>query len=622
MNTISPTSARYAFGFASRFGLLVMLLLAWLPKSQAQTSDVEFANYYFDNQEYDKAAIYFTKLWDKSYNAYFYQRLYTCYLRLNEFEKAEEIIKRQIKVVSNKSEVTVDLVELYVKVGDRKKKERAIEQALNAMEPNRTQIAITARKLVALGEMDAAEKAYQIGIKELNGDYNFAFELADLYGAQGNLQKMTDAYIALVAANPSYIPTIQNVLNRYLNLTEEPERGELVRVALLNAIQKNPENASLVDMLIWLFYQTKNYPAAFIQLKSADKRYLEDGSRLVDFAEMCIRNKAFSTAREAYLYLQSAGKDAFVTEIATAGLAKASFLELEDRAAPDPESINQTGALLSEAIAKLGVSDATADLLSFYTQFLVTYKQDPTQSIELLTQAIEAGNLNPKKSAELKLQLGDYHVLAGDIWEASLLYSQVDKSFKDDVLGSEAKFRNAKISYYTGDFEWAQDQLDVLKASTSKLIANDALQLSLRITDNLGLDSLQEPMELFAKADLYIYQNLLSEAETTLDSLQFTYPGHPLADEIWFAKAAIAAKQKNYVKAGEWLTKITENYGEDLLGDDALFLWAEYNRKYLNNLPLAQKLYEQLISTYPSSLYVIEARKRFRDLRGDQLQAP
>lgn len=35
-----------------------------------------------------------------------------------------------------------------------------------------------------------------------------------------------------------------------------------------------------------------------------------------------------------------------------------------------------------------------------------------------------------------------------------------------------------KLAYYRGDFKYAQGLLDVLKAATSELVANDAMQLS------------------------------------------------------------------------------------------------------------------------------------------------
>ena len=68
-------------------------------------------------------------------------------------------------------------------------------------------------------------------------------------------------------------------------------------------------------------------------------------------------------------------------------------------------------------------------------------------------------------------------------------------------------------------------QLNVLKSATSELVANDALKLSVFITENLGLDSVAEPMELFAAAELMFFQNRNNDALAVLKSLEEAYPG-------------------------------------------------------------------------------------------------
>ncbi|MBA3972191.1 MAG: tetratricopeptide repeat protein, partial [Bacteroidetes bacterium] len=218
-----------------------------------------------------------------------------------------------------------------------------------------------------------------------------------------------------------------------------------------------------------------------------------------------------------------------------------------------------------------------------------------------------------------KLELADVLLMTGDIWEASLRYSQVEKAFKYDAIGQEAKFRVARISYYTGDFGWAQAQLDVLKGATSKLIANDALNLSLLISDALAIDSNKAPLELFALADLFAFRNKDDKAIMLLDSLNKTFPNHALADDIAYKKAQISLKHGNYGEAAAFYEELLKNYGEDILGDDALFKLADLTENQFKNIEKAKELYQQLLEKYPDSLYVVEARKRFRKLRGDSI---
>jgi tetratricopeptide (TPR) repeat protein len=242
-----------------------------------------------------------------------------------------------------------------------------------------------------------------------------------------------------------------------------------------------------------------------------------------------------------------------------------------------------------------------------------------TDAISLLQEAVSLPGLQPKVQAVCKLELGDVQVFEGNVWEASLLFSQVELDFKDDILGNDAKFRNARISYFTGDFEWAQGQLDALKASTSKLISNDAIDLSLLITDNFNMDTTTAPMMMFARADLLAYQNRYDECMITLDSILTEYPAHTLTDEIKMLKASIYMDQGKYDLAKELYLNIVDLHFTDITADDALFKLAEMHEYIYRDPAQAMALYERLISEFPGSLYVVEARKHFRALRGDEL---
>ena len=229
-------------------------------------------------------------------------------------------------------------------------------------------------------------------------------------------------------------------------------------------------------------------------------------------------------------------------------------------------------------------------------------------------------HLNKSDLAECKLEYADIMLLSGKVWTAILYYSQVEKSFKENPLGHEAKLRRAKIAYFQGDFEWAQAQLDVLKASTSKLIANDAMHLSLLITDNLGLDTSEIPLQIFARADLLFFQNRFSESIITLDSILNIYKGHSLTDEILFKKSEIHLKNNETEKAVAMLEKIETEFFYDILADDAIFALAEIYQKKLKDTEKAKSLYEKILLEFKGSIYSSEARKRFRKLRGDNLE--
>jgi tetratricopeptide (TPR) repeat protein len=219
--------------------------------------------------------------------------------------------------------------------------------------------------------------------------------------------------------------------------------------------------------------------------------------------------------------------------------------------------------------------------------------------------------------ADAKIKLGDFYLMSGEIWEASLLYSQVDKDMKDAPLGEMARYKNAKLSYYKGDFEWAQDQLDVLKGSTSELISNDAIDVSVFIMEHLNLDTGTTSMRYYAEADLLLFQNRFDEAFEKMDSLLVKFPTHGLGDDVYMAKAKIFIKKRQFDKALELLVKITSEYKDGILTDNALFKMAEIHEIELKDKTKAMELYEKILMDFSGSTFTVEARKRFRKLRGD-----
>jgi len=210
--------------------------------------------------------------------------------------------------------------------------------------------------------------------------------------------------------------------------------------------------------------------------------------------------------------------------------------------------------------------------------------------------------------------------MTGERWDASLLYSQVDKDFKEDPLGQEARYRNALLSYYAGDFSWAQTQFDVLKNSTSRPISNDAIDRSVFIMDNMGLDSTDVAMKLYASAELLIYRNQFELALQKLDTLTQQFPEHALDDDVIYAKAHIYVKKRQFDEAIAAYTKVFTDYKDEIRADNALYELAKLYDETLLQPEKAQPLYEKLFTEYPGSILAFDARIRFRQLRGDKVQ--
>jgi tetratricopeptide (TPR) repeat protein len=580
------------------------------------TTDEQLAEYYYQNGEYEKSILYYQKLYDNNSNQNYYLNYLQSLIKVNNFKDAEKLVKRNSKLI-NPINSYVDLGMVYKAAGDIDKANQQFEKAIKDLEANQSLVISLASNFIRINELNYALETYLKGQKLLKSEYPFNYEIATLYGQMGENEKMITAYLDLIEFNETYLQTVQNSLSRNIEITDDNPKSTLLKELLLKKVQRNPDKVIFSEMLIWYFIQKRDFTSALIQTKSIDKRLNEDGIRLISLAQVCLSNDDFNNASKCYDYLIQKGKSSTYYAESKMDLLDVEFQKITNNYNYSDEEIISLDKSYITTIEEFGENITTSKVLKDYAYFEAFYLHDLEKATDILNRLIELPGLNNNFKASCKIDLADILVVKNYIWDASLLYSQVDADFKQDVLGSEAKYKNARISYYTGDFLWAQAQLDVLKASTSKLISNDAMDLSLLITENLGLDSILEPMEMFAKADLYIFQNKLPEAILTLDSIKTKFPGHALGDEILFQEGIIAEKKGDFELATRIYLDLFTGFSEDILADNALFKLGELYEKRILDKEKAMKYYEQLITDFPGSLFVVEARKRFRILRGD-----
>lgn len=585
-------------------------------QAQQGTTDEQLASYYLDVGEYQKALLYFEKLYSDNPKGSNYQGLLICYTKLENYKDAEKLVKKQLKRF-NSNTYYIDLGGVYEAQGKESDANSAYRDAIKNLPESQGLVIRTANEFIRMNKLDFALETYQYGKKILNGRYPFSYEIAGLYGSMGDTGKMISEYLDLIEFNEAYLQTVQNALNRSIDFESNTENVDLLRNELLRRIQKDPTSTTYGEMLTWLFLQQRDFNSALVQLKAIDKRLNEDGSRILNLANLCTNNQVYDVAEKCYNYLIEKGKSNKYYTYAKAGALESRFSKLKNVYPPDTLALKTLRSDYSSTLNELGRVPETVNMLRQKAQLEAYYLNDLKAATVTLNEALDTPSLYPESSAEIKLELARILIARDYIWDASLLSSQVDKDFKNDMLGYEAKFLNAQISYYTGDFDWAQAQLDVLKGSTSKLISNDAMELSLLITDNMNMDTIYEPMILFAQADLLTVQHKYNEAIVILDSIVTTWPGHALSDEVLLQRAKIAENTYNYEDAIAFYKSIITEYYFGISADNALFRMADLYENKLKDPEKAQEYYKQLMVDFPGSLFVVEARKRYRAIRGD-----
>lgn len=587
-----------------------------IQQQKPKESDAQLAAQYYRKKEFDKAVILYAKLYkEKSSNVYYTYYLY-CLIELENYKEAEKLVKSQIKKSPTQPKYQVDLGFVYTQKGEISKAKKQYEDALKNLPPDRNRIIELANAFMVRSQLDYAADAYKKG-SDILPDFPFYLELGNLYNQVGNYSGMVEEYLNYVDFDYLNMAIVEHKLQN--KLSDDPDNvvSDLLRKALLKRVQKSPDKLYYSEMLMWLSIQEKDFEMAFMQAKSIDRRQAEEGERIFKLAEICMANQQYEISIEAFDYILKKGKSNYLYLDATIGRLNARYLKATDSY---DYSINDLIDVENDYISMLeeyGKSPSMIKVMQYLGHLQAFYLDNTDDAINILYEAIAIPNAAPAAVAECKIELADILVFVGDVWEAKLLYGQVEKAYKHDPLGHYAKYKNAKLSFYMGEFDWAKAQLDVLKAATSKLIANDALRFSVLISDNIGMDSSTVALEIYGRADLLLYRNQPDFALQTLDSIFELGSWHPIFDEVLLKKAEIKIKQRDFEMAAEYLTKIVEDYSYDITADNALFILADLNENQFNDTGKAMQLYQKLMQDYPASLYTVEARKRYRILRGD-----
>ena len=597
--------------------IFTFLLRSFFLSAQTET-DIQLAQHYFINGEFDKATSYYEKLYSSQSTKIYFTRYLECLVQIKDFKTAEKTIKKYISQNKNDMEIQVVLGQFYEDIDEPQKSAKVYEELLSVVSVDPGEIINLFQLFVGKRKFDLAKKVLDKGKKNAPY-YPFNFQYADLYSLTGNNRLMIEEYINYLILQPSMFESIQNAISSRIDLSKSDGKDYLIlKEILLQKIQADNSNFIYSEMLIWLFVQNKNFSSAFTQVVALDKRLQGDGYRVLDLGNICLENKSYDIARNCFNYIISLGSDNQYFIEGQKLLLNSRFIELTTNRAYNQNEIDATLVDYSSVLARLGKSKFTIGILNEQAHILAFYADRAAEAIVILQDAILVQSLTDIQRAQLKMQLADIEVLKGDIWEASLLYMQIDKDFKFEAIGDEAKYKNARIFYFDGEFDFAQSQLNILKESTSKIIANDAMNLSVSITENFGLDSNYTAMTWFSSAELLIEQHKYLEAFTLFDSIQLNYPLHSLADDILYRKAKAMEMQGKWAESCMLYEDIIKFYSKDIFADDALFRLGDMYEQILEDKEKALEYYKKLAIDYKGSFYGAETIKRIRILRGDK----
>lgn len=591
---------------------LLFIFLSLIKPAFSQNSDELLAGQYFANGEFEKAYPLYEKLLKSNpASIYFYENLFQCYLKLENFNSAEDLVSKQQKRFPSQSIFLIDEGYILEKEGKSDKAKKVYNSIIKDLKRDYNWINNVANSFQKRSRLDYAEQTYLAGRKLLGDYFAFITELATIYGQMGNKTAQLNEFLKYLEADENNLEAVKKALSMSFSA---PEDFEPLKQVVLQKVQEDPNSYSWNELLMWTLVQQKDFYGAFIQIKALEKRTKGNGTRLIELAKICINSEEYDAAYECLSYVKDLGPKNPNYYNAIQALLYIGFKKVTVLNSYTPSDLISLEQNYIDFIKEAGYAIQQEKELA---QLYIFYLNKVDTAIIILENLVNTPRVSHVFIGECKLLLGDAYVMNGDVWESALLYGQVEKDFKEEALGQEAKFRNARLSYYRGEFEWAQAQLEVLKTATSQLISNNSLELSVLIQDNLGFDTTGEPLKYFANADLLAYRNQDALAIKTLDSIPSLFPDNNLADEIAYVKGNIYRKNKNWDSALKEYDFIIKNHSFEFLADNALYHSALIYQFQLKNKEKAIAFYEELITKYPGSLFVVEARKNYRALKED-----
>ncbi len=580
-------------------------------------SDIQIANEYFIRGDKQKALTMYESLAKHPENIpQIHENYLALMIDMGKFRDAENYVERLVKRNDDRLNYKLDLGFVYMRSGDEAKADRYFKSFIKSISGDIYRVRTVSDYLVAHNLAEYAALALVEARNALHNNSLFTLELANLYRLQGKRDEMVDEYLNYVTQTPANIGYVKNLLQILLS---KPEELESLEKLLYDRVQQNPQSEVYSDLLIWVNLQQKNFYGAFVQARAYDKRFKKESPKTLEIAQIALNNQDYDNADKSFTYVMKeyAGTENYLP--ARLGQIKAREAKVKRKYPVNKDSIRYLLTEYESFISKYPENPNAHEAQLNEAALFAYYLDEKDSAIAKLNKLIQNQRASNYLKSKAKLELGDIYLLKEEPWESTLLYSQVERMQKDAPIGYEAKLKNAKLSYFKGEFALAQEHLDILKQATTREIANDAMDLSMRINENLGYDSVGTALKNFATIELLLQQNKTEEATQKLKAFveDQSNATSPMLDDFYWLQANLEMKQGHFEQAIAGLQKIIDNFGDDILSDDALFLQADIYQNQLKNNDKAMEIYHDFLTKYPGSVYVAEARKRYRLLRGD-----
>ncbi len=628
------------FSCSLRFSsILIFVLLATVHSAvplRAQENDaalkLRLAQSFEQGGEWERAVELYESLYRSDTNNYVYfDGLRRGYTQLRQFDKAINLIKSRLQVQPTDVGLLASLGGLYYESGSERTADSLWDRIIRFDPKNIGLYRMVAAQMMEHRLFDQAVQTYLAGRKATGNDQAFTEELATMYLVLQQYSAASTEYVKLLRTSPQQLPLVQSRIGSF-TIRDEGLRAatEVTR----EEVKKYPDNTTLRKLDAWLAMEGKDYQTALEEYRAIERLSGSSGSELLNFASRALQDGQYRVASEAYHDITDLSRVTTIVSQARFGYARsAEYLSSQADSASSPAPAREQSQATTESSGVSEIRKSYQEAIGLYEGVIRDYPNSDLAAQSYFrigtirmnkfldfNGAIEAYTKARKTAQTLELggealsKIAEVYVAENDLPSARKEYHSLTM-IPLPAYQQRALFRIAEIDYFEGKFDTALTALKQLAANLNSDISNDVLTLEYFIAEN----NTTNPAALvaYAKADLLLRQLRYSESLALFNDVVRRFPGSFLVDDASMKIGELQLLLNQPEDALSTFRHIVEDMPESILRDHAQMKIAETYQFVLKDKAKAIAAYEFILAKFPHSLYLEEARKRIRLLRGD-----
>ncbi len=602
------------------FRKIVLLVISFeilLSQSQNEINLWRLAQSFERAGEYERALKIYEELYLKNPN----NRTYLdALVRLNtqtkNYDRAIYLARLWLSDHPDDVDMMAKLGDVHFKAGKEKEAIEIWDKIIKTYKDNPGIYRMVADYLIQNRLFDKAIEYLTTAQKIAGAPELYSYEIAMLYEFTMRFDKAVLEYIKLLRKTPSMLPSVKSRMSTYIGRADVLKQ---VIPILDSEARVSRANIGILELYAWVLNEARDYDKALDVYKQLDRVTFANGDVILNFANDLFNRRIFNMALKAYEEIIRNFPNSKLLPEAKFGYVRSREEILRQRL---KNKIENDTILFSE------FKKVEDDYIEISKEFSGTkYEAEALFRIGLVELDVffdldKAQRYFEDVQKKFMLYLGreaifkiaEILTLKGDLngAEEKYMYLLNLKNFPDTL---RAKFLLAQVWYYQGEFDRAKKILEDVSKITASDYSNDAIELLLKIQSNRFPSD--KPLREFALAELKIKQRRYGEAISILEDIVSNCSSCSIVDDAIFTLAMSYKAIGKFDKSIEYLDLIINEHPGSIYADDAMMEKGIIYQENLRNREVAIDTFLKLISKFPNSIYVSEARKRVRELRGE-----